>query len=64
MEFLSGANANVTLIAISGAVGGIGLVVAVFVIAGMIGLVVQQQARRLSRSSCATGATPRASFAA
>ena len=57
-EFLDAAESNMRLIAISGSLGGIGLFVAVLVIAGMLSLFVQQRQREIALLR-AMGATPR-----
>jgi len=57
-EFVDAAESNIRLIAISGSLGGIGLFVAVLVIAGMLTLFVQQRQRELALLR-AMGATPR-----
>ena len=57
-EFVDAAESNMRLIAISGSLGGIGLFVAVLVIAGMLSLFVQQRQREIALLR-AMGATPR-----
>ena len=57
-EFVDAAESNIRLIAISGSLGGIGLFVAVLVIAGMLSLFVQQRQREVALLR-AMGATPR-----
>jgi putative ABC transport system permease protein len=57
-EFLESSDASVRLIAISGSLGGIGLFVAVLVIAGMLSLFVRQRQREIGLLR-AMGATPR-----
>ncbi len=47
-EFVDAAESNIRLIAISGSLGGIGLFVAVLVIAGMLSLFVQQRGREVA----------------
>ena len=57
-EFVDAAESNMRLIAISGSLGGIGLFVAVLVIAAMLSLFVQQRQREIALLR-AMGATPR-----
>ena len=57
-EFLDGVDAGVRLIAISGSLGGIGLAVTIFVVAGMLSLVVRQRQREVALLR-AIAATPR-----
>ncbi len=57
-EFLETVDASTTLIAISGSLGGIGLFVAILVIAGMLSLFVNQRQREIGLLR-ALGATPR-----
>ena len=57
-EFLETVDASLTLIAISGSLGGIGLFVAILVIAGMLSLFVNQRQREIGLLR-ALGATPR-----
>ena len=57
-EFLESSDASARLIAISGSLGGIGVFVAVLVIAGMLSLFVRQRQREIGLLR-AIGATPR-----
>ena len=57
-EFLDSSDASIRLVAISGSLGGIGMFVAVLVIAGMLSLFVRQRQREIGLLR-AMGATPR-----
>ena len=57
-EFLDTADASTRLVAISGSLGGIGMFVAIFVIAGMLSMFVRQRQREIGLLR-AMGATPR-----
>ena len=56
-EFLDSSDASIRLVAISGSLGGIGMFVAVLVIAGMLSLFVRQRQREIGLLR-AMGATP------